>query len=70
MGKGLVGGSLTGSFSSKKISVTERRVLVETFVPFVGEVGFPIVVSFYLLNRMEKKLDVVIASIREMKGQL
>ncbi|WP_421381770.1 YvrJ family protein [Bacillus salacetis] len=46
---------------------------MEEVMSFVSEVGFPIVVTMYLLHRIETKLEAVIASIRllpqEMKNQ-
>ncbi|WP_456273121.1 YvrJ family protein [Bacillus sp. AK031] len=46
---------------------------MEQVISFVSEVGFPIVVTMYLLHRIETKLEAVIASIRllpqEMKNQ-
>ncbi|WP_409252113.1 YvrJ family protein [Bacillus sp. SCS-153A] len=46
---------------------------MEQVFSFVSEVGFPIVVTMYLLHRIETKLEAVIASIRmlpqEMKDQ-
>ncbi|WP_421381740.1 YvrJ family protein [Bacillus salacetis] len=46
---------------------------MEEVMSFVSEVGFPILVTMYLLHRIETKLEAVIASIRllpqEMKNQ-
>ncbi|HWJ76525.1 MAG TPA: YvrJ family protein [Niallia sp.] len=39
---------------------------MEDFVTFISQVGFPIVISFYLLNRIETKLDVMIKSIQSL----
>ncbi|WP_445487227.1 YvrJ family protein [Niallia sp. 03133] len=36
------------------------------FISFISQVGFPIVVSFYLLNRIEAKLDIMIQSIQNL----
>jgi hypothetical protein len=36
---------------------------MEQFVPLISEVGFPIVVTLYLLYRIESKLDLVVQSI-------
>ncbi|CAG9606856.1 YvrJ family protein [Pseudoneobacillus rhizosphaerae] len=33
---------------------------MEQFVPLISEVGFPIVVTLYLLYRIESKLDIVV----------
>ncbi|MEH7383271.1 YvrJ family protein [Bacillus sp. JJ1533] len=37
---------------------------MEQLLPFIQEVGFPVVVTFYLLHRIETKLDSVIDSIQ------
>ncbi|WP_409253865.1 YvrJ family protein [Bacillus sp. SCS-153A] len=46
---------------------------MDGLIPFISEVGFPIVVTMYLLHRIETKLEAVITSIRmlpqEMKNQ-
>jgi hypothetical protein len=46
---------------------------MEQLIPYISEVGFPIVVTMYLLHRIETKLEAVIASSRllpqEMKNQ-
>lgn len=39
---------------------------MEDLVAFISQVGFPIVVSFYLLNRIETKLDLMIKSIQSL----
>jgi len=39
---------------------------MEDFVTFISQVGFQIVISFYLLNRIETKLDVMIKSIQSL----
>jgi hypothetical protein len=40
--------------------------LMEHWLPFIQEVGFPILVTFYLLHRIETKLDGVIESIQTL----
>jgi hypothetical protein len=46
---------------------------MDQLIPYISEVGFPIVVTMYLLHQIESKLKAVIASIRllpqEMKNQ-
>ncbi|THE09928.1 YvrJ family protein [Bacillus timonensis] len=37
---------------------------MEQFLPFIQEVGFPVVVTFYLLHRIETKLDSLIDAIQ------
>lgn len=43
---------------------------MEQFIPFISDVGFPIVVTLYLLHRVEAKLDVVIGSIQGLPERL
>ncbi|UQD52414.1 YvrJ family protein [Bacillus methanolicus] len=43
---------------------------MEQIIPFISEVGFPIVVTLYLLHRIEAKLDVVIQSIQSLPERL
>ncbi|NLC51367.1 MAG: YvrJ family protein [Firmicutes bacterium] len=39
---------------------------MEEFVPLIGNVGFPIAVSIYLLVRIEGKLENLAVSISEL----
>ncbi|EOR21721.1 YvrJ family protein [Cytobacillus oceanisediminis] len=39
---------------------------MEELISFISQVGFPIVISFYLLNRIETKLDIMISSIQSL----
>ncbi|MBU8906508.1 YvrJ family protein [Desertibacillus haloalkaliphilus] len=39
---------------------------MEVWLPLLSEYGFPIVVTLYLLHRVEKKLDAVNHSIIEL----
>ena len=41
--------------------------MMEQFVGFVSELGFPIVVSFYLLHRVETKLDAILEALLSLK---
>ncbi|MGM7634255.1 YvrJ family protein [Bacillus sp. Hm123] len=43
---------------------------MEQLLPFIQDVGFPIVVTFYLLYRMEAKLDAVIQSIQTLPEKM
>ena len=43
---------------------------MEQFIPLISEVGFPIVVTLYLLYRIESKLDVVVQSIQGLPERL
>lgn len=39
-------------------------------IPFIGEVGFPIVVTLILLYRIEAKLDQVIQAIDQLPDRM
>ncbi|MDX8366387.1 YvrJ family protein [Cytobacillus sp. Hm23] len=41
---------------------------MDQWLSYVSEVGFPIVISFYLLHRIEVKLDVVIRTIKSLQN--
>ncbi|GAB4074903.1 YvrJ family protein [Barrientosiimonas marina] len=43
---------------------------MEAWISFVTEVGFPIVVTFYLLHRIEGKLNDLIASIHTLPDKM
>jgi len=43
---------------------------MEELITFIGEVGFPIVVTLFLLHRIEAKLDVVVSSIQSLPDRL
>ncbi|QED50088.1 YvrJ family protein [Cytobacillus dafuensis] len=43
---------------------------MEELLPFISEVGFPIVVTLFLLHRIEAKLDVVVNSIQVLPDRL
>ncbi|GIN86041.1 YvrJ family protein [Heyndrickxia sporothermodurans] len=43
---------------------------MDQILPFISEVGFPIVVTMYLLYRIESKLDAVVQSIVSLPEQL
>ncbi|WP_203363009.1 YvrJ family protein [Bacillus sp. REN10] len=43
---------------------------MEQLLPFIQDVGFPIAVTFYLLYRMEAKLDAVIQSIQALPEKM
>ncbi|MUV36696.1 hypothetical protein JNUCC1_00500 [Lentibacillus sp. JNUCC-1] len=49
---------------------TGGEIQMENWVSFVTEVGFPIAVTFYLLHRIEGKLNVLIESIHAIPDQL
>ncbi|QOR66417.1 YvrJ family protein [Cytobacillus suaedae] len=39
---------------------------MEQWLPFIQDIGFPVLVTFYLLHRIETKLDSVIESIQTL----
>jgi len=43
---------------------------MESWISVLTEVGFPILVTFYLLHRVEGKLDVLIDSIQGLPEKL
>jgi|LSQX01.2.fsa_nt_gb hypothetical protein len=46
--------------------IERRRNNLEEFIPLIGNLGFPIAVSIYLLVRIEGKLENLTISIREL----
>jgi len=43
---------------------------MEQVIPLISEVGFPIVVTLYLLYRIESKLDLVVQSIQNLPDRM
>ncbi|MEH7011556.1 YvrJ family protein [Neobacillus niacini] len=43
---------------------------MEQMIPLISEVGFPIVVTLYLLYRIESKLDMVVQSIQKLPERM
>ncbi|MBM0064391.1 YvrJ family protein [Alkalicoccobacillus gibsonii] len=43
---------------------------VELWVPLISEYGFPIMVTLYLLNRLERKLDKVTEAVEALPTKL
>jgi hypothetical protein len=43
---------------------------MEQFLPFISEVGFPALVTFYLLYRIETKLETVIETIQSLPDRM
>ncbi|MGP6139403.1 MULTISPECIES: YvrJ family protein [unclassified Jeotgalibaca] len=37
-----------------------------SYIEVISNTGFPIVISMYLLNRMEKKLDTLVQAIEKL----
>nr|WP_285863421.1 YvrJ family protein [Lederbergia lenta] len=54
----------------KSLSLSKGVRNVEQILPFISEVGFPVVVTFYLLYRIETKLEAVIQSIQSLPGRM
>ncbi|WP_163102123.1 YvrJ family protein [Peribacillus alkalitolerans] len=43
---------------------------MEQLFPFISEVGFPIVVTLYLLHRIEGKLNVLIETMQILPSKM
>lgn len=43
---------------------------MEQLLPFIQDYGFPVVVTFYLLHRVETKLDTLNQSILELPERM
>jgi hypothetical protein len=43
---------------------------MQELIPLISEVGFPVVVTLYLLYRIESKLDNVVASIQSLPERM
>lgn len=43
---------------------------MEEFMTLMSEVGFPVIVTLFLLHRIEAKLDVVVNSIQSLPDHL
>jgi hypothetical protein len=43
---------------------------MDTWFTFIAEVGFPIAVTFYLLLRIEGKLNLLIDAVRELPEKM
>ncbi len=43
---------------------------MEAWLSFITEIGFPVAVTFYLLHRIEGKLNALIESIHELPDKL
>lgn len=41
---------------------------VFSYIEAISNTGFPIVVSLYLLNRMEKKVDALVSAIENLSN--
>ena len=43
---------------------------MEQWFPLIGEVGFPIVITMYLLLRIEQKIEALASSIGELNSSI
>ncbi|NEU30769.1 YvrJ family protein [bacterium LRH843] len=43
---------------------------LELWIPLLGEYGFPVIVTFYLLHRLEQKLDKVTTAVEQLPAKL
>ncbi|MFC7061390.1 YvrJ family protein [Halobacillus seohaensis] len=43
---------------------------MENWLPFITDLGFPIAVTFYLLHRIEGKLDVLIETLHQFSSKV
>ncbi len=48
----------------------EVKKKVDQILPFVSEIGFPIIVTLYLLHRIETKLDTLNETLVELPIRL
>lgn len=56
----------SGVFNLNKLEV----IKLETWIPLIKEIGFPVVVTFYLLHRIEGKLNTLIESIHALPEKM
>ena len=43
---------------------------MDQWIPVIGEIGFPIVVTMYLLLRIEQKIETLSVSIGELNNSI
>ena len=43
---------------------------MEQWIPLIGEIGFPIVITMYLLLRIEQKIEALSTSIAELNSSI
>ena len=43
---------------------------MELWIPLISEYGFPVMITLYLLHRIEKKLDTLNDSMQSLTNQL
>lgn len=54
----------------KHDSISNGEIHVDAYMSLISDVGFPVIVTLYLLHRIEAKLDGVIESIQRLSEQL
>ncbi len=53
------------------MNIAEKgEICLEQWINWIPEVGFPIMVTFYLLHRIEGKLNILIESIIALPDKL
>jgi hypothetical protein len=52
------------------VTLEKRWKKVDQFLPFVSDIGFPIIVTLYLLHRIETKLDTLNETLVELPDRL
>lgn len=62
--------SFTSIEQTKNSEKKEGGLEVEELITLIGEIGFPVVVTLFLLHRIEAKLDVVVNSIQSLPDRL
>ncbi|WP_413380210.1 YvrJ family protein [Alkalihalobacillus sp. 1P02AB] len=45
-------------------------ISLESWLPFIAEYSFPVIVTFYLLHRLEQKLDHVILAVEQLPHKM
>lgn len=64
-------GIFSGDYSPCFFKYYRKGVIyVDQLIPLISEVGFPIVVTLYLLYRIESKLDMVVQSIQNLPERM
>lgn len=43
---------------------------METWIPLISEYGFPVMITLYLLHRIEKKLDILHHDMQQLVGHM
>ncbi len=51
-------------------SIKRRMLPLDTWISIIADVGFPVAVTFYLLHRIEGKLDQLIETMHQWPEKL